>query len=123
MYLMKKIKEKKKGKKSGGCIILGIVMIVWAFLPPSPGKLPLFYDDSGNVISDSITEKIYDVGVTQIGMLLTGKNRSNPVLLFLGGGPGIPEYLLEYLYPSKLADEFVVCYLEYREHQFLIIPN
>lgn len=115
MYLMKKAKKRRRGKRAVWIIILGIAMIFWAFLPPSPGKLPLFYDDSGNVIPDSITEKTYiDVDGTQIGMLITGKNRSNPILLFLGGGPGIPEYLLEYLYPSKLADEFVVCYLEYR---------
>lgn len=115
MYLMKKAKEKRRGKRAVWIIIIGIVIVIWAFLPPGLGKMPLFYDDSGNVIPDSITEKTYiDVNGTQIGMIITGKKKLKPVLLFLGGGPGIPEYLLEYLYPSKLADEFVVCYLEYR---------
>lgn len=83
MYLMKKAKKRRRGKRAVWIIILGIAMIFWAFLPPSPGKLPLFYDDSGNVIPDSITEKTYiDVDGTQIGMLITGKNRSNPILLF-----------------------------------------
>ncbi len=47
-------------------------------------------------------------------MLITAKDQTKPILLFLGGGPGIPEYLLEYQYPTGLADAFVVCYLEYR---------
>ena len=34
--------------------------------------------------------------------------------MFLGGGPGLPEYLLEQEYPTGLEEEFVVCYLEYR---------
>lgn len=96
-------------------IIIFVIITAWVIFPPSLGKMPLFYDDNGNVIPDSISEKIcIDIDGTEIGLLITGKNKSNPVLLFLGGGPGIPEYLLEYLYPSKLADEFVVCYLEYR---------
>lgn len=96
-------------------IILLVIIVVWIILPPSQGKMPKFLDDNGEVIPESVSEKIYvSVDETEIGLLITGKNSSNPILLFLGGGPGIPEYLLEYLSPSNLADEFVVCYLEYR---------
>lgn len=108
---------KKRGRKKAVSIIIItlVIMIAWMIFPPSLGKMPLFYDDNGNVIPGSISEKIHiDIDGAEIGLLITGKNTSNPVLLFLGGGPGIPEYLLEYLYPSKLAEEFVVCYLEYR---------
>ena len=96
-------------------MIICIVIAVWAIFPPGPGKMPLFYDNNGKILPDSISEKTYiDVDGAKIGLLITGKSRSNPVLLFLGGGPGIPEYLLEYQNPSKLADIFTVCYLEYR---------
>lgn len=37
-----------------------------------------------------------------------------PVLLFLSGGSGIPEYFLEYQYPTFLEDEFIVCFLDWR---------
>ncbi|MBC5708913.1 alpha/beta hydrolase [Hungatella sp. L12] len=108
-------KKIERRKKTVWIMILCAVVLFWTILPPSLGKIPLFYDDNGTVIPDSISEKIFiDVDGTEIGLLITGKNKSNPVLLFLGGGPGIPEYLLEYQKPSKLADEFVVCYLEYR---------
>lgn len=96
-------------------MIICIVIAVWAIFPPGRGKMPLFYDNNGKILPDSISEKTYiDVDGAKIGLLITGKSRSNPVLLFLGGGPGIPEYLLEYQNPSKLADIFTVCYLEYR---------
>ena len=92
------------------CIIITILII----LPPSRGKMPLFYDDNGDVISGSISEKtLLDVDGTKLGMLIMGKDETKPILLFLGGGPGIPEYLLEYKNATGLADEFVVCYLEY----------
>lgn len=47
-------------------------------------------------------------------MFLAGQDKEKPVLLFLGGGPGIPEYLLETRYRSGLEEDFIVCYLEYR---------
>ncbi len=39
---------------------------------------------------------------------------SNPVLLVCGGGPGIPQYLLEDSCPSALPTVFTVCYWDYR---------
>ncbi|MDO5521098.1 MAG: alpha/beta hydrolase [bacterium] len=52
-------------------------------------------------------------GVKQ-GMILLGEEKDKPVLLFLSGGPGIPEYLLEARYPSGLEKDFIVCYWDYR---------
>lgn len=63
----------------------------------------------------SISEKLFlNVNDTALGMFLMAKDKTKPVLLFLGGGPGIPEYFLEKEYPTGLEEEFVVCYLEYR---------
>lgn len=78
-------------------------------------KVPPFLDEEGNVLEGSISEKILlDVNDTTLGMFLMAKDETKPVLLFLSGGPGIPEYLLEKDYPTGLEEEFVVCYLEYR---------
>lgn len=114
MYSIKEVKKRRRNR-AVWFIIICVVIVACVIFPPSQGEMPLFYDDNGNAIPDSISEKTFiNVDGTKIGLLITGKNKLNPVLLLLGGGPGIPEYLLEYLYPSKLADEFVVCYLEYR---------
>lgn len=112
--------EAKKGRKSTMwriilVVLLCILIVACLILPPSLGKMPLFYDANGNVLSGSISEKTFiDQDGARLGMFITGKDETKPVLLFLGGGPGIPEYLLEYEYPTELASAFVVCYFEYR---------
>lgn len=64
---------------------------------------------------NSIAEKTFiDLDGTKIGMVILGKDVRNPVLLVCGGGPGIPEYLLECFYSSVLPNHFVVCYFDYR---------
>lgn len=91
-------------------VLLCIVIAIYVILPPSLGKMPLFYDDNGDVISSSISEKTYvDVDGTKLGMLIIAKDKTKPVLLFLGGGPGIPEYLLEYEYPTGLLRMSLLC--------------
>lgn len=92
--------------------LAALIVIV---LPPGKGEVSPFYDESGRVIPDSVAEKRFlEVDDGKIGMILLAKDKTKPVLLVCGGGPGIPQYLLESLYPSGLADEFVVCYMEYR---------
>ena len=93
------------------CIVIASLII----LPPSLGKTKPFLDDYENILPGSIAEKDFvDINGASLGMFVMAKDESRPVILFLGGGPGIPEYFLEQKYPSGLEDEFVVCYLEYR---------
>lgn len=62
-----------------------------------------------------IGEKIFlDIGGIQQGMIIKGNDTEKPVLLFLSGGPGIPEYFLDYQYPTFLEDEFIVCFWDWR---------
>ena len=110
-----------KGKRARIMIIvISVVLAVLLLLgmivfPPSKGKIPQFLDNDGNVLKDSLAEKCYlEVDDGTLGMILLAKDIHKPVLLVCGGGPGIPEYLMEHMYPSRLADRFVVCYLEYR---------
>ncbi|MCI8409508.1 MAG: alpha/beta hydrolase [Lachnospiraceae bacterium] len=110
--------RKKRGYKMKIAFIVVVVVLfflIMIILPPSTGKIPQFYDNNGELLANSISEKCYlEVDDVQLGMIILAKDMSNPVLLVCGGGPGIPEYLLENIYPSKLVDEFTVCYLEYR---------
>lgn len=109
------MKRKEKLKMIISIVLLCIVALVIIILPPSTGKTKPFLDDSGNVLEGSISEKCYlEVNDTKLGMFIMAKDKTKPVLLFCGGGPGLPEYLLEQLYPTGLENEFVVCYLEYR---------
>lgn len=64
---------------------------------------------------NAIREKVFlNIGGIRQGMIIKGNDKGNPVLLFLSGGPGIPEYLLEHQYPTSLEDEFIVCFLDWR---------
>lgn len=51
------------------------------------------------------------------GMFITSTNENNPVLLFISGGPGVPEIWFNEVYaeqyPNELADHFTVCYWDY----------
>ena len=96
-------------------LLIAVLVMVLAVFPPSKGEIPPFRDVDGEIIPNSISEKCFlEVDGGKLGMIILAKDIKNPVLLVCGGGPGIPEYLLETGYPSGLADRFVVCYLEYR---------
>jgi pimeloyl-ACP methyl ester carboxylesterase len=51
---------------------------------------------------------------TEQGMFLTGEGPGRPVLLFLHGGPGMPEYWLTRRYPTGFEDVFTVAWWEQR---------
>jgi pimeloyl-ACP methyl ester carboxylesterase len=96
-------------------LLAGILILVGVLLVWSPGKPQPFLDQNGNVLAGSISEKIYvNINGVEQGMFIKSKNRSNPVLLFIHGGPGMPEYFLTRNYPTGLENYFTVCYWEQR---------
>ncbi len=87
-------------------ILIVLTIMILIILPPSLGRLP-----GGHVLS----EKTHlEIDGAQIGLILLSDKTDNPVLLVCGGGPGIPQYLMESLYPSVLPEYFTVCYFDYR---------
>ena len=50
--------KKGRRKMTVWIIIIFITILIWNFLPPSPGKMPLFYNNNGSIIPDSLSEKI-----------------------------------------------------------------
>ncbi|MBQ6551381.1 MAG: alpha/beta hydrolase [Lachnospiraceae bacterium] len=92
-----------------GCILVLGIIAVFIIFPPGSGKLPEYKTENG--LSERARVKT-DTGDLEI--ILLSENTDNPVLLVCGGGPGIPQYLLEYCYPSALSEVFTVCYWDYR---------
>ena len=83
-----------------------ILLMLLSVLPPSFGNLPKGHN---------LSEKTFlEVDGARIGLILLSDKTDNPVLLVCGGGPGIPQYLMESLYPSVLPEYFTVCYFDYR---------
>ena len=63
----------------------------------------------------AIKEKTFiQVDGNKIGMFIEGNSPNAPVLLFLHGGPGMPQYGLTQKYPTFLEEHFIVCWYEQR---------
>jgi pimeloyl-ACP methyl ester carboxylesterase len=90
-------------------ILLGILLAV------SPGNPQPFLAGNGKPLAGSISEKIHvNINGVQQGMFIQGRDATKPVLLFLHGGPGMPEYAVSREYPRILEEDFVVCWWDQR---------
>lgn len=94
-------------------IILIIIGLVLACAITGKGKIKPFIDKGG------IAEKTFlCVNGCREGLIIRGRSADNPVLLFVSGGPGVPQYWLNEAYekrhPNKIEDEFTVCWWDYR---------
>ena len=96
-------------------LLAGIIILTGILLAMSPGKPQPFLDENGDPLEGSISEKIHvDINGVEQGMFIKSKDSSNPVLLFVHGGPGMPEYWLTQRYPTGLEDHFTVVWWEQR---------
>lgn len=90
-------------------VLLGI-LLAW-----SPGQPQPFLDENRKLLVDSLSEKIHvQINGVDQGMFIKSRNIHNPVLLFVHGGPGMPEYWLTQRYPIGLEDHFTVVWWEQR---------
>lgn len=97
-------------------IIIGFLLIITsALLIYSHGKPKPYLDNKGKRLAGSISEKVFiTVGNVNQGMFIRSKNISNPVLLYVHGGPAFPNYFLIDKFNPGLEDYFTVCYWEQR---------
>lgn len=96
--------------------ILGLLAaLAVALLLMSPGRVQHYLDGDGKPLPGSVSEKIWvDIGGVRQGMFIRGRSEKNPVLLFVHGGPGMPEYFLAEKVDAALEEKFTVCYWEQR---------
>lgn len=97
-------------------ILIGILISMFAIvIIITPGKPDVFHDERGAILPGSISEKIFvSIGGVNQGMIIRSKHIENPVLLYLHGGPGFPNYFLFEKFKPGLEDYFTVCYWEQR---------
>lgn len=101
-------------------LIVGAVLVfILAAAISGKGKIQPFYDEDGQIVENSIAEKVFvDINGRENGLIIRGKDIDNPVLLFISGGPGVPEYWLNEAYaeqyPNRLEEEYTVCWWDYR---------
>jgi len=72
------------------------------------------------MMDERITERIMaekrfaEINGVKMGMIIRSRDFSNPVLLFVHGGPGMPEYFLAEDFSTALEDIFTVVYWDQR---------
>ncbi len=86
-----------------------LIIICLAALISSCSHTKPFVDANGTTMKNSISsaEKITIGGVEQ-ALLIRGSSKSNPILLFLHGGPGTPYDGFAYKFQAELEKRFVV---------------
>jgi pimeloyl-ACP methyl ester carboxylesterase len=100
-------------------VLLGILFaLVVVLLVISPGRPSPIVDEQGHPVVGSISEKIcVTINGVEQGMFIRGRDKTKPVLLFVHGGAGMPEYFLAQRYPAALEtleEQFTVCWWERR---------
>jgi pimeloyl-ACP methyl ester carboxylesterase len=89
--------------------VLFVFMVIFGcFLVITRPHTPPIKDDRGRIIPGSIAllEEVELDGLKQ-WICIRGKDRSNPVVLFLHGGPGMPMMYLAHKFQRPLEEHFV----------------
>jgi pimeloyl-ACP methyl ester carboxylesterase len=99
---------------SGGILSLMILLLIIIVIN-SPGKVTQFLDKDGKKIPGSLSEiaTIQINGLNQ-SMIIRGKDTTKPVMLYLHGGPGDPEFPFAHQFNPFMEEMFVVCYWDQR---------
>lgn len=96
-------------------VLAGILILVVVLLVLSPGKINPIVEANGQPAPGSLSEKIWvNINGVQQGMFIQSKDPTHPVLLFIHGGPGMPEYWLTQRYPTGLENDFTVVWWDQR---------
>ncbi|MFN3844237.1 MAG: alpha/beta fold hydrolase [Paracoccaceae bacterium] len=104
-----------------GAALVGFGGVLRALSPGEPARL---VDEAGQRIAGSLSERVFVRinGILQ-GMIIQSRDTSNPVLLFLHGGPGMPEFFLNSTHPTGLENDFTVVWWEQRGAGLSWSPN
>ena len=95
-------------------LVCGLVL-AGVLLARSSGKPEPLLDENGTPRVGSLSEKTHvTINGMEQGMFIRSKDPTNPVLLFLHGGPGMPEYFLTQRYPTGLEEDFTVVWWDQR---------
>lgn len=98
----------------GGLITMGLGLFTLLWIK-SPGKAEPLTDHHGSPWENSISviEKVHLGGLDQY-IIIRGADAAKPVMLFLHGGPGNPEFAFMKHFNPNIEKDFVMVYWEQR---------
>lgn len=112
MYTGTNAMRKTRVVAVGGAVLL---LLALGLFVARPAWTPPIRDEHGDVRSGSVaTLESVHIGGMEQWILVRGKDISNPVLLWLHGGPGAPQIPLARHFNGALEDEFVVVHWDQR---------
>jgi pimeloyl-ACP methyl ester carboxylesterase len=93
-----------------------LLLIFFIFITiEGTGNSKPFLTTGGKKIPESIAEIVtMDINGLKQKMIIRGRDSTKPVLLYLHGGPGDPEFPFVKYFNPEIEDMFVVCYLDQR---------
>lgn len=105
----------QRGARIMFTIISVLLICVGVLMAYSSGKPKPFLDENGKELIGSISEKIQvNINGVDQGMFIKGTDKTKPVLLFIHGGPGMPEHAVSEKYTTVLENYFTVCWWDQR---------
>lgn len=99
------------GARRATLVLVGfaIVAVLAVWLSQTLARTPPIVDDAGHPIPESIaTLETVELNGSRQWVTIRGRDRSNPVLLFLAGGPGGSELPSTRIHLGRMEDHFVV---------------
>lgn len=104
-------------KKKFFFIALIVILIAGAlaYREFSPSSTPPIEDENGNILSDSISElEEVEIGGMKQWIQIRGEDATNPVLLWLHGGPGSAQMPVARYFNQELEKDFIVVHWDQR---------
>jgi pimeloyl-ACP methyl ester carboxylesterase len=96
-------------------LLLAFIVLIGVMIVYSPGDIKPFTNGDEASLENSIAEKVFvNIGGVEQGLFIWGKDLTNPVLLFVHGGPCFSEYFLFEKYPTGLEEIYTICHWEQR---------
>lgn len=92
-------------------LVILVCSILLAFFWLYPAYTPSISSKAGKSIASL---EFIEIGGTEQSLLVRSHNTSNPILLFLHGGPGMPMTYLAHTFQDELEKEFTVVHWDQR---------
>ncbi len=101
--------------RRGVAVVIAIGLLVVGFFVARPGSTAAIVEPDGQPVPGSVAELTRaEIGDHDLSMLIRGDDVTNPVLLFLAGGPGGAEFGAMRRHGQALERDFVVVTLDQR---------
>jgi len=95
-------------------LLLGLLGGLWLIVRRSKTAAKLQSDTTITTENGIDTLEMVEVNEVKHGLLIRGEDVSNPVLLFVHGGPGTPGMLLHRYFETELLDTYTIVHYDQR---------